>query len=518
MKYRKLWADMHSNIHHNRMDELNKWLKHAESVMDFWPIAYYPYGMRTTESGFGVEDLIPDEQIQEDWKMIQNICDCANQDGFPMFAGYEWQGNGDDGDHNVFFLKNHEPIRFPMTYPELVDTYKNTEAIGIPHHVAYQLGNRGKNWQTHNESFSPFAEIYSSHGCSENDNGPFPMDQHMHMGPRLSTTCYETGLNMGYKVGCIASGDNHSVPGAAMNGIMCALAKSSSKADIWDALIHSRVYGVSHSRIDVDYSVNGALMGSTTENTGSAEVRFSIKGTGPVDRVEVLKNNVLIDMPVHSGTWEEKKYSGVIRFKVKVEFGWGPLIQVFTDLVKKEWKGSLETEGKILSVEKLWNHMDQTASLVNEHRCDFDMTSWQTTPSGKWMGSVDTVQEGLIFEIEADIDSDIIINANGHRYALKVADLLKDSCILAEEKEAHELIESRYGEVEMYRNDTWWHNAYKIKVSKAYPETAILWNIQRSSPLTKTVSSGCVFGRGMAIAPGPHLYSLEKGYENGQNL
>ena len=84
-----------------------------------------------------------------------------------MFMGYEWQGNGSDGDHNVFFLHNDAPMLHPMLYTQLRDAYKGTEAIAIPHHVAYQLGSRGKNWATHDERFSPFAEIYSSHGCSE---------------------------------------------------------------------------------------------------------------------------------------------------------------------------------------------------------------------------------------------------------------------------------------------------------------------------------------------------------------
>ena len=42
---KKLWTDLHSNIHHNQMDELDKWTEHAKEVLDFWPIAYYPFQM-----------------------------------------------------------------------------------------------------------------------------------------------------------------------------------------------------------------------------------------------------------------------------------------------------------------------------------------------------------------------------------------------------------------------------------------------------------------------------------------
>ena len=54
---KKLWTDLHSNIHHNQMDELDKWTEHAKEVLDFWPIAYYPFQMIKTESGAGLEDL-----------------------------------------------------------------------------------------------------------------------------------------------------------------------------------------------------------------------------------------------------------------------------------------------------------------------------------------------------------------------------------------------------------------------------------------------------------------------------
>lgn len=92
--------------------------------------------------------------------------------------GYEWQGSGLDGDHNVFFLHNNGKQEHPMRYQDLAAAYEGQEVIGIPHHLAYQPGSRGKNWDTHNETFSPIAEIYSSHGSSENDDGPLSMDRH----------------------------------------------------------------------------------------------------------------------------------------------------------------------------------------------------------------------------------------------------------------------------------------------------------------------------------------------------
>ena len=146
MKLKKLWTDLHSNIHHDQMEQLGKWCDHARQVMDFWPIAYYPMYMRRNESGAPLEDIYPREAIEKDWEEIRKVVKQQNEEGWPMFMGYEWQGCGFDGDHNVFFLDNDQEMLHPMRYGELRDAYQDTEAIAIPHHVAYQLKSRGKNW------------------------------------------------------------------------------------------------------------------------------------------------------------------------------------------------------------------------------------------------------------------------------------------------------------------------------------------------------------------------------------
>ena len=78
---KKLWTDLHSNIHHNQMDELDKWTEHAKEVLDFWPIAYYPFQMIKTESGAGLEDLCPEEEIKKDWEIVRGKVKEENANG-----------------------------------------------------------------------------------------------------------------------------------------------------------------------------------------------------------------------------------------------------------------------------------------------------------------------------------------------------------------------------------------------------------------------------------------------------
>ena len=155
MKYRLLWTDMHSNLHHENFDELSKWYDHIKTLMDFWPIAYYPFHMRKHSSGLGLEDIHEAAVRDADWEALRAFVKKANEDGFPMFMGYEWQGAGKDGDHNVFFLDNDAPMLHPMRYEELRDSYRGIAAIAVPPHLAYQLGSRGKHWATHDETVSP---------------------------------------------------------------------------------------------------------------------------------------------------------------------------------------------------------------------------------------------------------------------------------------------------------------------------------------------------------------------------
>lgn len=469
MDYKKLWSDMHSNIHHEQMLELDQWTEHAKEVMDFWPIAYYPFYMKKTETGAGLEDLHDADGIREDWEQVRQKVKEENEKGFPMFMGYEWQGCGHDGDHNVFFLDNEQDMKHPMRYQELKQEYDGVEAIAIPHHVAYQLNSRGKNWDTHDEAFSPFAEIYSSHGCSENDTGGMDMERHLHMGPRTGETCYERGLEKGHHVGVIASGDNHNVPGAYDHGTMCVLAEDNTKEAIWDGLKNRRVYGVSRSRMDIDFTINGQPMGAVIP-AGKGTLKFSVNAADAIDRVEILKDNILDEMAVHAGTWERNERNGLFHVKFAVEFGWGPNPRFYKNMLMREWHGSLEVPGKLLSIDKCWNSYGQKLYDVTDHSCKFDMTTYMSTTTGHWMGPSNVVKEGFVFEVEGNPQDEICLKVDNYEYHFKLKELLKTSRVLPQYKESVELAERTYGNVEHYRDDFYWHNAYKTRIRQAVPE------------------------------------------------
>lgn len=480
-KYKILWTDMHSNLHHFQIKELPKWIDHVKKLMDFWPVVYYPYFMRKNENGLPVEDLHDLEDIKKDWEIIRALTEQENVSGYPMFMAYEWQGSGEDGDHNVFFKDNHFNPEFPLRYQDLKQKYSGEDIIAIPHHLAYQLGYRGKNWDTHDDKFSPFVETYSSHGSSENDSTSIGMERHIHMGPRTGRTSAEEGYNQGYKYGLIASGDNHACPGVYGFGYAAVLAKSNSKEDIWDAFVNRRVYGVSKDRIKIDYRIDETIMGASISESENSRLTLNIEASNAIDRIEILKDNLCVAMIPHTSQWEAKELNGVIRFKFQLDLGWGPDRRIFEDIESKAWHGVLYTPGKLISIEKCWSNFGQEITNITENSCEFNLTSYKTTSSGKWMGPSAITNEGFIFEIEDDISSKITLTLDGQGYCFSIKDILENSIVTPLMELTNDLLLTRYNFDNFYRFDSWWHNSYKFKIHKAAPEIsykrAIEYNI-----------------------------------------
>ena len=199
---------------------------------------------------------------------------------------------------------------------------------------------------------------------------------------------------------------------------------------------------------------------------GKHELKFSVKAADAIDRVEILKNNILDEMAVHSGTWETRKIGDeeVIRVKFAAEFGWGPNPRFYKDMLVREWDGSLTVPGRLVSIEKAWNSYGQKLYDVTENSCKFHMTTYMSTATGHWMGPSAVQKEGFIFEIEASIDEKIMLHVDGKDYQIPVKELLHTGRIIAEYEEAEQLAKETFGDIEHYRDDLIWHTAYKMRL------------------------------------------------------
>lgn len=469
MTYKSYITDLHVNIHPDQMALMGKWYEHSKDVLDFYTLAYYPYEQKVFPGGMKSEGMIDTNYMEQQWQELNAFFSqqAEHSPGYLSFLGYEWQGSGKDGDHNVYF-KDKGPIKHPLRYEDLITELKQYPAIGIPHHLAYSLGHRGKNWETHNDAFSPFAEIYSSHGSSESADTDLPMTRHIHMGPRTGGTSVVDGLKKGKHVGIIASGDNHVVPGMVNHGRAGVWASDYSKEAIWEAFNTRRVYGFTNNKIETWMTLDEQPMGTIVKkNDTPHEIAVNVIANNRIDRIELIKDGEIEDVLTNTqNKVNSLKPDDTVTFKFKLECGWGPDLNVYPDLMDKLWTGHLSTTGKIISVEKDYNSFGNTYDLLNDQRVDFSCTSHKTTQSGFWMGPSPVNTEGFIFEIEAPLNSEIIIKLNGKSSTYTVKSILENTELIVFYEESKQLAAERFQFENYYRSDAFYHNAFKARVNK----------------------------------------------------
>ncbi len=338
MKDRQIfWGEIHTHTalsDGNGTPEDN--FRVARSHLDFWAMADHAYDSQVFSADY--RQTKPDGQILNDhWPRVQELCRQNEEPGrFVPLLAYEWTNYG-YGHHNVYYLDYDQPIRMPPTLPELYRALRGVDAMVIPHHGGYPVGMCGKDWDFHDDELSPFVEIYSLHGSSEEPGGIRPLlTKGSWMGPGAAGGSVQEGLARGHKLGIMASSDSHGDhPGAYDNGLIAAYAGELSRESLWEALRQRRIYGVTGDRIELDFSLNGSPMGDTVRAPGPRCLSISVVGWDEIERVDVLKNNrVWRSFAEPCGTPTEE--AG--RFRFHLEWGWdqkGP----------HDWQGCLELRG-----------------------------------------------------------------------------------------------------------------------------------------------------------------------------
>ncbi len=479
-RYNLYWGDMHTNISPKRVGMLRKILRAARKHLDFMAVTYYPF-IWYTKNGLKIESCGHRARFDEDWKTVQRIVAEENSPGeFVTFLGYEWHGDRRRyGDHNVYYLNDYSPLDSSETLPQLYENLRRTKGIAIPHHTGYQVGERGKDWNFYDEDLSPFVEIYSAHGSSEGCDTPIPMESNMDMGPRVSGGTVQDGLKRGYRIGIIASGDNRDFPGVWGNGLAAVYAEQLTRESIWEAFINRRVYGVTGDRIKLNFYVDGHMMGEIFKTKNEeVEIEVDVTGSHAIDRIEIIKNGTVAYTYCHSGRWRIPDTSDPIRAKLRIECGWGPNgIFGFKKAKPKVWNGTLEVEeGRIVSLEPCFTDFGQEIKSLSNDRCE-----WILTTKPRVSGGGRTATQGLIFEIEAAPQSIVRIKVKPQievEFTLKEA--METSRVIALLDEAERTIYEEFSlsPEDVENKDTFWHNAFKMKIHKAIPREGYKANLK----------------------------------------
>ena len=481
-KPRLLWGDMHTNVHPFQISILDRIFEAARSHLDFFPVAYYPFNSYKTQEGLALESEGQHEEFLKDWREVLSAVRRHNQPGrFITFAGYEWHGDRRRfGDHNVFYF-DEGPLA-AGTLPELYDHLRRAKGIAIPHHTGYQVSQRGKDWNYHDDDLSPFAEIFSDHGSSEGCNTPFTMNRGASMGPRVSGGTVQDGLARGYRLGIMASGDNHNgFPGVWGNGLLGVWATSLTRESLWEAWLARRVYGVTGDRIRLDFELNGHPMGSVVRSKGPADLRAEIVGCHALDRVELLRNDRVLHTYCHSGAWSVPNGAGKVRLKMRADFGWGPSAFYGLQPAHKIWVGRLRLDGgQLLDVQGCFSCSGQHLEKLSHSECAWELQTEARPYYGRptsemgWAGPAGWRNiQSLIFEWEASLTDRVQLLVNGQKVDFSVQEALGSSRLLAFKEESHSTIIQQLGisREQLDKNaEVVFHNAHKVKIHVAIPE------------------------------------------------
>ena len=407
------------------------------------------------------------ERLEREWAEVQQATAAANRPGgFVTFPGYEWQGDGSSGDHNVYFLREGAPIHRVATLKELYACLKGQDALAIPHHTGYRPGRRGRDWSVWDEELSPFAELYSVHGCSETDEEWIGLRKNFYMGPGQGGGTYQDALDRGYHLGAVCSTDNWGdMPGHYGNGRMACLAEELSRESLWKAFKARRVYGVTGDRIQIDFRIDGAVMGSVIPQRGRRRIQVRVVGSDAIDRIELLRNGRVIATHCHQGTWSLPPTGKRSRFKIRIEAGWGPRPGEL-DLPDRTWDGRFVVDGgTLLGSEPCWISSGQVAPVLSGGTASFRLVSSSRNVT-------EPHHNANVFEVEADPGSTAALELNGLGLRAPLAELAAGAASSGIATSAFGALEEKAGipAGSPEREDVYYLMAYKAKVHRAIPE------------------------------------------------
>ena len=432
---RLFWGDLHSHCAISYgYGSLERAFALARQHLDFCSVTGHAtwHDMPTDRERYGrIIDFHREgfERLKRNWKAFAETTRRHDRPGaFVTLPSYEWHSRR-YGDHNVYFLEDDAEIVERPSLAELEAALAGSETMIVPHHLGYGPGFRGIDWQEFDARRSPVVEVFSGHGSSERDGGPYPM--YHTMGPRSHRGTVAHGLALGKRFGFVAGTDHHGgYPGHYGEGRTAVYAAELTRPAIWEALGARRCYAVTGDRIAVDVRVNDGVMGE--EITAEArELRVRVRGADALDRVEVVKNGRPLKRVF--GRPPPDELPDPIHAKLRIEWGWGDQHEAV------RWDGELRlSEGSLLSVEPCFSgepllapsdavelESDETPihGLVHQEHQEL---AWYSHTRGNPHPLLRGTS-ALVLELRAPRAAELHLRVNGSSFSHRLAELLEGS-------------------------------------------------------------------------------------------
>jgi len=459
-----LWGDLHSHlVDFDRGDAI---LRDARENIDFTAVLCYPFDW-DVKRGLRTESVGNRPHFLEGWGRLRALARAHHEPGrFVTFLGYEWNGNRTRyGDHNVIYFDDG-PLDDAWTLEELYANLRGTRAMAIPHHTGYLPEHRGKDWRVFDPALSPVMEMFSIHGSSEGCNTPLGMLSNSSMGPRTSGGAFHDALARGLRVGVIGSNDYAGLPGRWGIGRAAVWADDCTREGIWSAILARRTYAVTGDRIRLAVHIDGQPMGSEVAASGPVDVEVAIEGSHAIDRIELLDGSQRI--AGHSPVGRPRAGG---RHKFLLEAGWGPSASYGLQAQDWTWDGQLHVDGgRLVGVERCFSLHGQHAAWDAEH-CSFHLVT-----AGRDVRAPFGMTQGLVFEVEGTQDTHLRLGIEGRQIDVALGDLAAGARLAPFLDESTARVRETFGlDAADVNPDMYYHNARKVKLHRAVPESA--WRV-----------------------------------------
>lgn len=435
--FKVFWGDIHNhcNVTYGHGD-LASAIAAAEQQLDFasvTPHALWPdipgAGDPRLEWVIGYHTDAFKRLREGGYEKYRQAIEAANKPGkFLTFVSYECHSM-EHGDHVALFHDFNVPLVECSSVPDLMDKLKDYKAFITPHHMGYQTGFRGYNWDAFKGGKqTPFVEMFSRHGLAESDSGDY---NYLHdMGPRIWEGSIQYGLDRGCKFGLMCSTDQHAgYPGSYGDGRIGVFADSLDRGKIWTGMENRHTCGITGDKIKVDFRINGGRSGDVIQ-AGAREIFINVEAMNAIDYVDIIKNGQCIARlnGPHRGTAPD---SGLVRAKVKVNFGWNREEEYVN------WQGALKlTDGRIRDLQTCFRGAAFTSpqpgetefrTRVNRVTGRNDRAVELDMYSAKNPNVVTPSFQGVVLDVEMPRDGKIVADFNGHHYEHSLAELLEGS-------------------------------------------------------------------------------------------
>ncbi|HVH24222.1 MAG TPA: DUF3604 domain-containing protein, partial [Pseudonocardia sp.] len=304
--YQLYWGDLHRHSLVSRCTAGDE-----PSLEDF-----YRYAWDVNEYDFWAVTDHAENSTAYQWWSIQKIADLLHVPGrFVPLYGFEWT-SADCGHQNVIYgdVARGAPIFSAFaedsTTPDGLwrglAAHPEFPAITIPHHPGSAMVYN--DWDYHDPRFGRLVEVFQA--CRGNYESPHCFRQYSD-GTATGTFMID-GLLRGHRFGLIASSDHGH--GASY---VAVLARSLSRADVFEALHARRTCASTTRDVFADLRLGPYLMGSEVEWSGPRPLRVHARGYTELARVDILRNGEV----VHAVRGEPVLAPGELRVDLRVEWG-----------------------------------------------------------------------------------------------------------------------------------------------------------------------------------------------------